>query len=360
VEEHASAGIPVQCAGLLSIAAFEECAVSRSCILSTVSGARIVSSLGPVLSFDAGVPKAHVVDRAILDREMIGRAARAGAEIRMKTAFFRREGHSIVTRGVRGKEEISFRVLVGADGAASRVARDAGMPRPAYVLAGLQADIVCRMDGDIVEIYPDASPDFFGWAIPIGPGRARVGLAGLRDVRTNFSRFLGRFYGEGHQASVHLVSGAIPIGPRARTFGNRTLLVGDAAGMAKPTSGGGVYTGVRAAGHAARVIGDAVEKGRYDDEILSRYEKAWREDFGRELSLGLRLFDLRRKMGPEEVARVIRVLRDPGIVRDIVSLGDMDRPGKIVRRLATRPELFPLLGTVMRSLILKNLNKKIF
>lgn len=353
LEEHASAGVPVQCAGLLSLAAFEECSVSHSCIISTVRGARVVSSLGPVLSFDAGVPKAHVVDRAILDREMLARAAKAGAEIRMKTAFFRRQGDKILTRGVRGKEEITFQILVGADGAASRVARETGMPRPAHVLAGLQADIVWRMDGELVEIHPDASPDFFGWAIPIGPGRARVGLAGLAEVRTNFSRFLGRFFRDGHQASVHFVSGAIPIGPRARTYGSRVLLVGDAAGMAKPTSGGGVYTGVRAARHAARVIGQAVGNGVFGDEVLSLYEKAWRADFGRELSLGLQLFEVRRKMAPGDIARIIRALDDPGIIRDIVSLGDMDRPGKIVRRLATRPELFPLIGTLVGSLVLK-------
>lgn len=358
IEEHASAGIPVQCAGLLSLAAFDECSVSRSCVLSTVSGARIVSSLGPALSFDAGAPRAHVVDRAALDREMLERAALAGAEVRMKTAFFRRQGRSILTRGVNGKEEISFRLLVGADGAASRVARETGMPSPAHVLAGLQADIVHRMDGGRVEVHPDASQDFFGWAIPLGPGRARVGLAGLQDVRPRFSRFLGQFSQDGPRASVHLVSGAIPLGPRARTYGDRTLLVGDAAGMAKPTSGGGVYTGVRAARHAARVIGDAVARGRYDDETLSCYEKAWREDFGRELALGLRLFEIRRKMGPRELAEAIRALDDPAIIRDIVSLGDMDRPGKLVRCLVTRPQLFPLLGTVLRSLVIKKFQKE--
>jgi len=360
LEEHASAGIPVQCAGLLSLAAFEECSVSRSCILSTVSGARIVSSLGPVLSFDAGVARAHVVDRAALDREMLERAARAGAEIRMKTAFFRRSGSAILTRGARGREEISFRILVGADGAASRVAREMGMPRPRYILAGLQADVIHRMEEGSVEIHPDASPDFFGWAIPLGRGRARVGLAGLRDVLPRFRRFIELFRGDGQQATIHLVSGAIPLGPRPRTYGNRTLLVGDAAGMAKPTSGGGVYTGVRAAKHASRVIGEALEGKTYDDRILSRYERAWMDDFGRELSLGLRLFEMRRRMEPVEIAEIIRALDDPAIISEIVALGDMDRPGRIVRRLLTMPKLFPLLGTILRSMVLKKHNNNLF
>ncbi|MCQ8894584.1 MAG: NAD(P)/FAD-dependent oxidoreductase [Methanolinea sp.] len=353
IEEHTSAGIPVQCAGLLSLAAFEGCRVSRSSIIGTVRGARIVSSQGPVLSFDADVPKAHVVDRAVLDREMLWNAARAGAEVRMKTAFFHREGHRIVTRGVNGKEEISFRVLVAADGARSRIARLMGMPPPAFVLGGLQADISCPLEGGMVEIHPDASPDFFGWAIPIGPRRARVGLAGLRDVQSRFLSFIRNFSDGGHEACVHLVSGAIPVGPRARTYGNRTLFVGDAAGMAKPTSGGGVYTAVRAAGHAAKVIGDAISRNDYGDRVLSRYEKAWREDFGRELSLGLKLFLVRQKMDAGDIAAILTRLDDPRVIADIVALGDMDRPGRIVRRLVTRPELLPLVGTIFRSLIYK-------
>ncbi|MBP7119723.1 MAG: NAD(P)/FAD-dependent oxidoreductase, partial [Methanolinea sp.] len=180
VEEHGAAGIPVQCAGLLSMNAFKECEVSECCILSTVRGARVVSSLGPVLEFDAGMPKAHVVDRAALDRQMLQKAANAGAEIRMKTSFFTRKGDCIITRGADGRREIPFRILVAADGARSRIARVENMPRPPVFLAGLQVDILHRIEQSRVEIHPDASPEFFGWAIPIGQGRARVGLAGTR------------------------------------------------------------------------------------------------------------------------------------------------------------------------------------
>jgi len=349
VEEHGAAGIPVQCAGLLSLNAFSECEVSMAPVLATVRGARVVSSLGPVLGFDAGTPKAHVVDRALLDREMLGRAARAGAEVRMKTSFADRRDHRILTRGVNGKEEISFGVLVAADGARSRVARVMGMPRPPVFLAGLQADLLHGMDQSRVEIHPDASPEFFGWAIPLGPGRARVGLAGRSGTMERFRRFISLFLGDLHEAFIHLVSGTIPLGTMARTYGDRALFVGDAAGMAKPTSGGGVYTGVRAARHAARVIGEAVASRDFSDRMLSRYEKAWKEDFGRELDQGMRLFRMRQQLSAEDVARVISALADPSIVDDIIRLGDMDRPGRLVGRLLTRPSLYPLLGILIRS-----------
>jgi len=349
VEEHGAAGIPVQCAGLLSLNAFRECEVSMAPVLATVRGARVVSSLGPVLEFDAGSPRAHVVDRAVLDREMLRRAAEAGAEVRMKTSFADRRGNRILTRGVNGKEEIPFEVLVAADGARSRVARVMGMPRPPVFLAGLQADILYRMDESKVEIYPDASPGFFGWAIPIGPGRARIGLAGRSGTLERFRRFISLFREDSHDAFVHLVSGTIPLGTMARTYGDRALFVGDCAGMAKPTSGGGVYTGVRAARHAAVVIGEAAASGDFGDRMLSRYERAWKEDFGSELDQGMRLFRMRQRLSEEDMARIISALADPAIVDDITRLGDMDRPGRLVRRLLTRPALYPLLGILIRS-----------
>ncbi|MDD1727838.1 MAG: FAD-dependent oxidoreductase, partial [Methanospirillum sp.] len=84
IEEQAHIGVPVQCAGLLSCSAFEECRVSPRSILNKVSGASVTTDHA-MLSFDAGRTKAYVVDRALLDQEMGYAAADAGAEIRLKT-----------------------------------------------------------------------------------------------------------------------------------------------------------------------------------------------------------------------------------------------------------------------------------
>lgn len=100
VEEQGTIGYPVQCAGLLSRAAFEECAVSRRSIQNTVTGARIVPSSGQPLTINAGVPKAYVVDRALLDREMAQAAADAGAEFRPKTAVCGIQDGKAITREI--------------------------------------------------------------------------------------------------------------------------------------------------------------------------------------------------------------------------------------------------------------------
>jgi digeranylgeranylglycerophospholipid reductase len=348
IEEHAGPGYPVQCAGLLSTAAFEECEVSRRAVLHEVSGARIVTGLGSTLSFDAGKTRAVVVDRAILDQEMLMAAARAGAEIRVKTAYRGGSGNSIRTSGQFGIREIRFRVLIAADGPRSSIARALGMGRARAYLSGLQAEIRRDMDGNMVELYPDASPEFFGWIIPSGCRRARIGLCGSQDVRGHFSRFL---QAAGADSCLHLMSGTLPLGVMPRTYGYRTLFVGDAAGFPKPTSGGGVYTGVRSARHAACVAIEACRLHDASDRVLSAYEKAWKADFGRELETGFRIFRLRQQITPEEMDRLVQILNDPDVISDICEYADMDRPGAIFRRIMRNPKIYPVLGILFKKTV---------
>lgn len=350
IEEHGTIGYPVQCAGLLSCAAFAECRVSGRPVLNRVHGARVVSSSGSEILIDARSPKAVVADRGALDREMAEGAANAGAEFSVKTAAYGVQGTTLLTRGVHGHRQIPFRLLIAADGPRSSIARIFNMPRARTYLAGIQADLVCECDPGFVEIYPDASPDFFGWMIPSGEDRVRIGLCSRTCVPERFAAFRKKF----GETSMHLVTGTLPLGLMPRTYGHRTLFTGDAAGFAKPTSGGGVYTGIRSARHAASVAIACCESDCFTDEALAEYEHRWKEDFGRELDLGYRIFQLRQKISAPEMDELIRALNEPDIIDTIVEYGNMDRPGALVRKLLSKPAILrcatPLLRSGLRSL----------
>lgn len=346
IEEHGTIGYPVQCAGLLSTAAFAECRVSSErSVLNRVTGARVISGAGSELLIDAKVTKAMVVDRGTLDREMAEAAADNGAEFRLKTAVSTVRGKSVVTRGVNGHEEIGFDILIAADGPRSTIARSYGMQRARIYLAGIQADMPGNCEPQYVRIYPDASPEFFGWSIPTGPGRIRVGMCGCSQVMERFNAFAKKF-GTGRS---HLVTGTLPLGIMKRTYKNHTLFVGDAAGFPKPTSGGGIYTGVRSARHAAAVAALACEQGMYDDTVLAQYERLWQEDFGRELDLGYRLFKMRQKVTAKDTDDLIQALNTPSILRLIEEYGDMDRPGVVIKKLLLNPAIFRLVRPLLQA-----------
>jgi flavin-dependent dehydrogenase len=219
------------------------------------------------------------------------------------------------------------------------------MERARTYLAGIQADMPGICDPRYVQIYPDASPDFFGWSIPTGPGRIRVGLCGRSQVMDRFAAFSKKF----GTSTSQVVTGTLPLGVMKQTYKNRTLFVGDAAGFPKPTSGGGIYTGIRSARHAAGVATQACEQGMYDDTILAGYERRWKEDFGRELELGYHLFEMRQKMSPEDIDALIQALNTPSILRTIEESGDMDRPGALIKKLMVNPAILRLVKPLVQA-----------
>jgi flavin-dependent dehydrogenase len=100
--------------------------------------------------------------------------------------------------------------------------------------------------GDFVEVFFGRrwAANFFAWSVPAAEGTARVGVATdqIREAKACFERLRTEYHQSGKILSYQ--SGMIPIGPAERTVTDGVLIVGDAAGQAKPTSGGGIYTGM--------------------------------------------------------------------------------------------------------------------
>ena len=338
VEEQAHLGYPVQCAGLLSNSAFAECEVSQSSVLNTVSGADIQAG-DATCSFDAGKTMAYVVDRGAMDHEMGRIAADNGAYIRLKTiaSGISRTSRTLHLKGINGPEEINYSMLIAADGPRSSISRMIGIPRALFYLSGLQCDVKYSVPTDHVRVYPNASPEFFGWIIPIHPERVRIGLCGINNVKKCFSEFIQPYKNQ----TIHLVSGTIPLGTLKKTYDDRILIAGDAAAMAKPTSGGGVYMGIRAARHAAQVAINSIENDDFSSVAMASYETAWKKDFGHEIMRGLQLFKIRQKISQKDMEHLIRVLALPDMKEVITKKGDMDRPSTLIKALLTHPRMVP-------------------
>jgi digeranylgeranylglycerophospholipid reductase len=87
----------------------------------------------------------------------------------------------------------------------------------------------------------------------------------------------------------------------------------------------------------------------YDDTVLAGYERRWQEDFGRELALGNRMFEMRQKMSAEDTDALIHALNTPSIVRTIEENGDMDRPYALIKKMLVNPAILRLAGPLMQA-----------
>ncbi len=97
----------------------------------------------------------------------------------------------------------------------------------------------------------------------------------------------------------------IPVSPLRRTYADGLIVIGDAAGQVKPTTGGGLHFGAIAAREGADVIGQALVAGDLSSKVLSAYEKRWKSDFGAELRLGSRVRRIYGHLSPRQVDTVI-------------------------------------------------------
>jgi flavin-dependent dehydrogenase len=204
-----------------------------------------------------------IIERSRLIRSLTEEAARAGASIHYDTRFLdlspNAKGlHVQVDQGGK-REELHAASVVGADGAASRVARAAGWP-PVETVPLMQAVVKlpkdCPSDTTRVWFIPDDTPYFY-WMIPESAERAAVGVIGEhgRATKISFDRFLekkGFEPLEWQGARIPVYKRWVPV---QRTIGNGDVyLVGDAAAQVKVSTVGGIVTGFR----GARGVADSI------------------------------------------------------------------------------------------------------
>jgi geranylgeranyl reductase len=177
--------------------------------------------------------------------------------------------------------------LVGADGAASRVAQEA-MGRALPAVVAIQEEIrlpeeLMRKAGRccVFNYHPAVSPDYYGWIFPkddvvsVGVG---TGYENRRMLRAFLSRMKRIHAAELEGGEVVKRNGAfIPAGQYREHGSGRVVLVGDAAGLVLPACGEGIYFAMRSGEVAAEAI-ISLNKTR-PDLVVSRYTSLINEEF---------------------------------------------------------------------------------
>lgn len=142
-----------------------------------------------------------------------------------------------------------------------------------------------------------------------------------------------------------LTGGFIPLYAPTRTYGDRVLLVGDAAFQVKPTSGGGIYTGLVAARHAAPTADQALRRDHLSAAALAGYEESWRRELGQEMARGADIRDAFLRLGDAQLDRMVALFDQPLLRPLIERYGDIDYPSRMFAGLlAATPLLGALLG----------------
>ena len=321
LEEHAEVGRPAHCTGVLGHDAFTELDLPRETILSITRSAAFRSGHGEPVLIESEDVIATVVDRPCFDAALAGRARAAGADVRTDARVDAVEvDDKGVTVVVREAPPVRARAAIIACGASYRLNRALGLGIPRAYVQSAQIELPFAPLPHIdVRMGRSIAPAGFAWAVPFLRGDtpyARLGLLCDSGARTHFSAFYGqlaREQGLDREAPTPRLK-MLPLGPVGRTAANRVVAVGDAAGLVKPTTGGGIYYGLLSGIYAADTLDQCLAADRLSERDLRLYETRWRERIGPDIRAGLAFRRLASRLGDRAIDSLVELARVDGIV----------------------------------------------
>lgn len=337
LEEHPEVGRPADCTGVVTGRVFQY--VKSKSIANRVSGANIFFPNADPMHIQKS-DETIVIYRDSFDKDVSSMAIDGGADVRLNSKVSQAkvsDEHAEVTFRENGKlKSEQAKVVVGADGANSVVRKDIYGEKPRRIVTTYQVDSAYKMeDQDSVSVYlgSKTSKGFFAWAVPTG-NISRIGTGTIGSGARSYYEALSEYF---PMERVVGVNGApIPISYLRKTYGKRSLLVGDAGGIVKPLTGGGIYTGIVSAKHAFRAIDEAFQSDDFSASFLYRYQKYWKSDIGRELWMDGIVQRFFSSLSDRGLRAVYNVLSSKNVLETINSIGDIDYPSKLVLSVVAR------------------------
>ena len=353
-EEHGQIGDPVHCTGVLGADVFDELDVPRAAVLNVLSTVRFVSPSGATISYTTPDPEAVVIDRGRFDHALAEDARRAGAEVRTHARVADLEVEADGVSATAGGTPVRARLVVLACGASYAVQRRLGLGCPTGLLHTAQRELPAERLMDVeVHFGTAVATEGFAWAVPVErPDGAyvRVGIMASRDALRGFHRMVERL-----AESWGVVAPSesprqkiLPTGPIARTVSDRVLVVGDAAGLVKPTTGGGIYYSLVSASIAAEVGGEALRTNRLDAESLAPYEHRWREQLEDELDAQSELRHVAASMSDRDIESLFDLVATDGIMPIVRKTARFNQHRHLIRALFMYP---PARNVLFRALV---------
>jgi flavin-dependent dehydrogenase len=291
----------------------------------------------------------------VFDRALADRAIAAGAEIRLGARVSALQADASGARATVGGATIEARLAVLACGASYKFQRRFGFGLPTTYLQTAQRELPARRPGDVeLHFGQDIAPGGFAWAVPVlrrEGAFVRIGVMASRDIRRCYERMLGRVsqrWGVSDRLPAPRLK-ILPLGAVGRTYGDRMLVIGDAAGLVKPTTGGGIHYSIVSAALAADVAIEALAADRLDADTLSAYERAWRAELAEEFEAQHELRQVATTLSDKAIDSFFELARTDGVMPIVRATARFNQHRPLIRALFKHPPARRILFRAMMA-----------
>ena len=270
-------------------------------------------------------PILAMVQRPTFDKTMVNYAINHGAAYQDKSVVTDVIIESDYVR-LKTNEGIDLKasMVIGADGFLSTISRKTGLHEKNRTHGVSLVEEFPLSHNEMKEYFKEEvfchvfskfkGIQGYGWVFP-KKDHVNIGLVEYEDarssaakrynLRTLFEQFLSILRTRGiiprDVVSTAAVGGILPLQPLQRTYANRILLCGDAAGFINPVSGEGIHYAISSGEIAGYIASQAVKHNDFTTSFLSRYQRKWMDEFGKEIKMMLRSKKQWRKEGERTI-----------------------------------------------------------
>lgn len=357
IEKRPDIGSPVRCGEGLSKEWMKEGELKPDdhWISDEVKGARIYgpSEKTPIMltAEKAGNEVGYVVERDKFDKDLAAIAASEGADIWVKSPALSviKEKDRVVGAKVRhngNMEEVRAKMVIAADGFESEFGRWAGLKSVILAKNDIISCVEYRMMGvdsdvDYTDFYlGSVAPAGYIWVFPKGEHQANVGIgvtiSAMRDrfdVKNYLDSWIKKHPGYSKGKTIQYITGGVSVSKVKDKFTlPGLLLVGDAARLIDPITGGGIANSYISGKYAATVAKEAIDNENYSQEMMQKYEKMVKDKFQRKHLRNWIAKEKLAKLSDETLDKLVDVVSD-------VKMRDISVQAILEAILAKYPEM---------------------
>lgn len=319
------------CTGIVGRECMARYPVNPGDIYRAANSATLVSPSGKRFKLAKTRPQAYIVNRVSFVSSIAAQAQQAGATYllgpKVTGIQLSDRGVAIQTEYQASRDVLQGRLLILASGFASPLVKMAGLAGGGHGNAMIGSQVEVETAGvEETEVYLGnaVAPGSFGWLVPLADSRALVGIATRKKLNGHLPEFVSSLQKSGKvRAAVKKPQNwGIPVRPLPKTYAERVLVVGDAAGLAKPTTGGGIYYALLSGEIAVKTAGGAIARGDFSARMLREYEKGWKAVLGKELRIGYLARVLYEVLGDRQIDSLLESVLAKDVQEDFLASED--------------------------------------
>jgi digeranylgeranylglycerophospholipid reductase len=343
IDKKSEIGAPKRCAEGVSKEGLNQLGIEPDprWITKELSGVRMVSPNGTDVVLDEDkvkIPEAgYILERKVFDKFMAMDAARAGAQIMVKTLAtgLKRDGDRVIVSAEHMDHEfdIQAKIIIAADGPESRVGRWVGLktgtkPKNMESCAQFEMVNVEMEEPDCIEFhFGSVAPGGYAWIFPKGDDIANVGLGILNTLteKTAYQHlleFVDNNPATQNAQPVELNIGGDPVGGVIKDLvADNILVVGDAAGMVNPLTGGGITSGMTGGRIAGEIAAKAVKEEAWSAKDMKEYKKLCQEEVADSFKKYLKTKEYLLSLSDEELDSIAEAFQETDF--EVVNTGEL-------------------------------------